>query len=169
MLVELSVVEQRNLAVREALDTRERRSPTSLASTGSTEGPSTAGWSATLGGLGALADRSFKPDRCPHEISPELEARIAANPTGRPRRVRDVAWVPKPFRDTGTESSQEIVESSSAPRCLSIPSPDHATSARPLTATSYDRPLRNSMRCSRWWDDAPGVSTRHRGASKRAR
>ena len=27
-------------------------------------------------GLGALADRSSKPDRCPHQMAPEIEARI---------------------------------------------------------------------------------------------
>ena len=30
------------------------------------------------GGLGALADRSSKPDRCPHQISPEVDAMIVA-------------------------------------------------------------------------------------------
>lgn len=30
------------------------------------------------GGLGALADKSAKPDRCPHQVSAEVEARIVA-------------------------------------------------------------------------------------------
>jgi transposase-like protein len=28
-------------------------------------------------GLGALAERSPRPDRCPHQTAPEVEARIA--------------------------------------------------------------------------------------------
>jgi len=43
------------------------------------------------GGLGALADHSSKPDRCPHQISPEVEARIVslrrAHPGWGPRTI----------------------------------------------------------------------------------
>jgi transposase-like protein len=36
------------------------------------------------GGLGALADRSSKPDRCPHQIAAEVEARIVSLRPGHP-------------------------------------------------------------------------------------
>jgi transposase InsO family protein len=42
-------------------------------------------------GLGALADRSSRPDRCPHQIAPEIEARIVelrrAHPGWGPRTI----------------------------------------------------------------------------------
>ena len=45
------------------------------------------------GGLAALADRSSKPDRCPHQISPEVEARIVtlrrAHPGWGPRMIHN--------------------------------------------------------------------------------
>jgi transposase len=43
------------------------------------------------GGLGALADRSHRPTSCPHQIPPELEARICElrrqQPGWGPRRI----------------------------------------------------------------------------------
>jgi transposase InsO family protein len=78
MLMELSVVEQRYLAVREALDTG--AAITDIASRYGVDRRTLHRWLAryAAGGLGALADRSSKPDRCPHQISPEVEARIVA-------------------------------------------------------------------------------------------
>ena len=42
-------------------------------------------------GLGALADCSSKPDRCPHQMAPEIEARIVelrrAHPGWGPRTI----------------------------------------------------------------------------------
>ena len=74
-LVDLSMVEQRYDAVREVLDGAtvkdtairygvDRRTLHRWLVRYATEG------------LGALADKSSKPDRCPHQMAPEVEARI---------------------------------------------------------------------------------------------
>ncbi|HYT81591.1 MAG TPA: helix-turn-helix domain-containing protein, partial [Actinomycetota bacterium] len=78
MLVELSVVEQRYLAVREALDSG--ATITDVASRYGVDRRTVHRWLVryATGGLGALADRSSRPDRCPHQIPPEVEARIVA-------------------------------------------------------------------------------------------
>jgi transposase-like protein len=76
MLVELSMVEQRYEAVREVLDS----------------GATVTGVATRYGidrrtlhrglvryanhGLAALADRSSRPNRCPHQMAPDIEARI---------------------------------------------------------------------------------------------
>jgi len=91
MLVELSVVEHRYLAVREALDTG--AAITDVARRYGVDRRTVHRWLLryATGGLSALADRSSKPDRCPHQISPELDARIVAlrraNPGWGPRTI----------------------------------------------------------------------------------
>src|ERR671915_1582889 len=75
MLVDLSMVEQRYDAVRDVLDGAtvkdtairygiDRRTLHRWLVRYATEG------------LGALADKSSRPDRCPHQMAPEIEARI---------------------------------------------------------------------------------------------
>jgi transposase InsO family protein len=91
MLVELSVVEQRYQAVREALETG--ATITDVARRYGVDRRTVHRWLVryATGGLGALADRSSKPDRCPHQIPPEVEARVVAlrraNPGWGPRRI----------------------------------------------------------------------------------
>jgi transposase InsO family protein len=84
MLAELSVVEQRYLAVREALDTG--ATITDVAVRYGVDRRTVHRWLARYvsEGLGALADRSSKPDRCPHQIAPEIEARIVVLRTAHP-------------------------------------------------------------------------------------
>jgi len=83
MLVELSMVEQRYEAVREVLDgatvtdvaTRygvDRRTLHRRLLRYASEG------------LGALLDHSSKPDRCPHQMAPEIEVRIVELRRGHP-------------------------------------------------------------------------------------
>ena len=81
MLTELSVVEQRYLAVREALDGARI---TAVATRYGVDRRTVHRWLTRYGteGLGALADRSCRPDRCPHQIAPEIEARIVAGGRG---------------------------------------------------------------------------------------
>jgi transposase-like protein len=76
MLVELSMVEQRYLAVREVLDTG--ANVTDVATRYGVDRRTLHRWLVRYAnhGLAALADRSSKPDRCPHQIAPEVEARI---------------------------------------------------------------------------------------------
>jgi transposase InsO family protein len=91
MLVELSVVEQRYLAVREAIDTG--ATITAVATRYGVDRRTVHRWLVryAAGGLGALADHSSRPDRCPHQIAPEVEALIVAlrrsNPGWGPRTI----------------------------------------------------------------------------------
>jgi transposase-like protein len=91
MLVELSVVEQRYQAVREALDTG--ATIIDVARRYGVDRRTVHRWLVryATGGLGALADRSSKPDRCPHQIPAKVEARILAlrraNPGWGPRTI----------------------------------------------------------------------------------
>ena len=83
MLQELSVVEQRYLAVREVLDGAK---VTDVATRYGVDRRTVHRWLVRYAteGLGALADRSSRPDRCPHQIAPEVEARIVALRTAHP-------------------------------------------------------------------------------------
>ncbi len=77
MLQELSVVEQRYLAVREVLDGAK---VTDVATRFGVDRRTVHRWLVRYAneGLGGLADRSSRPDRCPHQTAPEIEARIVA-------------------------------------------------------------------------------------------
>jgi len=78
MLQELSMVEQRYLAVREVLDTD--ATITDVATRYGVDRRTLHRWLLryAAGGLGALGDRSSRPDTCPHQIDPAVEARIVA-------------------------------------------------------------------------------------------
>ena len=79
MLVELGVEEQRYRAVLEVLD--EGVPVTVVARRYGVARQTVHGWLrryANEGGLGGLADRSSKPDSCPHQMSAVTEARIVA-------------------------------------------------------------------------------------------
>lgn len=90
MLVELSMVEQRYDAVREVLD---GATVTNVATRYGVDRRTLHRWLVRYAneGLAALADRSSKPDRCPHQIAPEIEARIVelrrAHPGWGPRTI----------------------------------------------------------------------------------
>ncbi len=75
MLVELSMVEQRYDAVREVL---EGASVKDTATRYGVDRRTLHRWLVRYAteGLAALADKSSKPDRCPHQMAPEIEARI---------------------------------------------------------------------------------------------
>jgi transposase InsO family protein len=75
MLVELSMVEQRYDAVREVLD---GASVKDTATRYGVDRRTLHRWLVRYAGdgLAALADKSSKPDRCPHQIAPEIEALI---------------------------------------------------------------------------------------------
>jgi hypothetical protein len=78
MLAELSVGEQRYLAVREALDTGRYTHRRRQQLRGRPQDRSWLARSVRRRGLGGLSDRSSKPDRCPHQIRLEVEPRIVA-------------------------------------------------------------------------------------------
>lgn len=93
MLAEVSVVEQRYLAVREVLDLGAKIGEVAVRY--GVDRRTLHRWLLRYakGGLAALADRSSKPDRCPHQISPEVEAMIVrlrrAHPGWGPRTIRN--------------------------------------------------------------------------------
>ena len=76
MLTELSMVEQRYLAVREVLDTG--ASVTDVAARYGVDRRTLHRWLTRYAndGLGALADRSWRPGHCPHQLAPVIEAQI---------------------------------------------------------------------------------------------
>src|SRR5438132_14271815 len=90
MLTELPVVEQRYLAVREALD---GATITDVAARYGVDRRTLHRWVVRYAneGLGALADRSSRPDRCPHQTAPEGEARTVA------LRRSPPGWGPRPI------------------------------------------------------------------------
>jgi transposase InsO family protein len=78
MLQELSMVEQRYLAVREVLDTD--ATITDVATRYGVDRRTLHRWLLryAAGGMGALGDHSSRPETCPHQIDPAVEARIVA-------------------------------------------------------------------------------------------
>jgi transposase InsO family protein len=111
MLTELSVVEQRYLAVREALDGAKI---TDVATRYGVDRRTVHRWVVRYAteGLGGLADRSSRPDRCPHQTPPEVEARIVALRRAHP------GWGP---RTIGSKLRRELAEPPSRSaiyRCL---------------------------------------------------
>ncbi|MDQ3659610.1 MAG: IS481 family transposase [Actinomycetota bacterium] len=75
MLVELSMVEQRYDAVREVLD---GATVTDTATRYGVDRRTPHRWLLRYAneGLAALAEKSSRPDRCPHQMAPQIEARI---------------------------------------------------------------------------------------------
>ena len=87
-VVDLSMVEQRYDAVREVLDGATVKD---TATRYGVDRRTLHRWLVRYGteGLAALADKSSKPDRCPHQIAPEVEARIVE------LRRRQPGWGPR--------------------------------------------------------------------------
>jgi transposase InsO family protein len=111
MLTELSVVEQRYLAVREVLDGAR---VTDVATRYGVDRRTVHRWLVRYAneGLGALADRSSRPDRCPHQIAPQIEARIVALRRAHP------GWGPRTILSKLRRELDEPPSRSSIYRCL---------------------------------------------------
>jgi transposase InsO family protein len=111
MLQELSMVEQRYLAVREVLDGAK---VTDVATRYGVDRRTVHRWVVRYAteGLGALSDRSSRPDRCPHQIAPELEARIVALRRAHP------GWGPRTILAKLRREMDEPPSRSSIYRCL---------------------------------------------------
>ena len=112
MLVELPVVEQRYLAVREVLDTG--ATVTDVATRYGIDRRTLHRWLLRYAndGLSALADRSSRPDRCSHQISPELEAQIVALRRAHP------GWGPRTILNKLRRGSTVAPSRSAIYRCL---------------------------------------------------
>jgi transposase-like protein len=63
------------------------------------------------GGLGALADGSCDPDRCPHQITPEVEAQIVAMRRAHP------GWGPRTILN---ELRRQLDEVRRVPRSITV-------------------------------------------------
>jgi len=111
MLTELSVVEQRYLAVREVLDGAR---VTDVATRYGIDRRTVHRWLVRYAneGLGALADRSCRPDRCPHQMAPEVEARIVALRRSHP------SWGPRTILSKLRRELEQPPSRSSIYRCL---------------------------------------------------
>jgi transposase InsO family protein len=112
MLVELSMVEQRYQAVREVLDTG--ASVTDVAIRYGVDRRTLHRWLVRYAnhGLAALADRSSKPDRCPHQIAPEIEARIVE------LRRTHPGWGPRTILNKLRRELADVPSRSAIYRCL---------------------------------------------------
>jgi transposase InsO family protein len=92
MLIELSMVEQRYLAVREVLDTG--ATITQIATQYGVDRRTLHRWLTRYanGGLEALADRSSRPDSSPNQTDPKIEARLVM------MRRQHTGWGPRTLR-----------------------------------------------------------------------
>lgn len=111
MLQVMSVVEQRYLAVKEVLDGAK---VTDVATRYGIDRRTVHRWLVRYAndGLGALANRSSRPDRCPHQIAPEIEARIVALRRAHP------GWGPRTILSKLRKELEEPPSRSSIYRCL---------------------------------------------------
>jgi len=132
MLQEVSMVEQRYLAVREVLDTGAAANDVATRYGGDrrTLHP----WLLRYAndGLGALVDRSSKPDRCPHQISPERLPRRCER-TSSPR----AASTPSPDR-LGCVGGR-VAHRAEAPRDRRRPADPTLRARSPFVAGSHRR------------------------------
>lgn len=112
MLVELSMVEQRHKAVLEVLEAG--ASVTDVATRYGVDRRTVHRWLVRYAneGQGGLADRPTKPDRCPHQISPEVEARIVS------LRRTHPGWGPRTIRNKLRRELDHVPSRSSIYRCL---------------------------------------------------
>jgi transposase len=111
MLVELSMVEQRYDAVQEVLD---GATVIDVATRGGIDRRTLHRWLVRYAseGLAALADRSSKPDRCPHQIAPEVEARIVELRRAHP------GWGPRTILNKLRRELEAVPSRSAMYRCL---------------------------------------------------
>jgi transposase InsO family protein len=111
-LVELSMLEQRYLAVREVLDTG--ATVTDVASRHGVDRRTLHRWLVRYAneGIGALAERSSKPDRCPHQLAAVIEARIISMRTTHPN------WGPRTILTKLRKEFDDVPSRSGIYRCL---------------------------------------------------
>jgi transposase InsO family protein len=112
MLGDLTVTEQRFLAVREVLDSGARIGD--VATRYGVDRRTVHRWLTRYAseGLGALADRSHRPDSCPHQIGPDVEARIVSLRRAHP------GWGPRTILNKLRREYDEPPSRSSIYRCL---------------------------------------------------
>jgi transposase InsO family protein len=111
-LADLSVLEQRYLAVREVLDTG--ATVTDVAARHGIDRRTLHRWLVRYAteGFGALAEKSSKPDTCPHQLSPVIEARIIAMRTLHP------GWGPRTILTKLRQEFDKVPSRSGIYRCL---------------------------------------------------
>ncbi len=112
MLTDLSMVEQRYQAVREALDTE--ATITDVATRYGVDRTTLHRWLLRYAdlGMGALANQSSKPGRCPHQITPTIEARIVSLRKAQP------GWGPRTILNKLRKELDQVPSRSAIYRCL---------------------------------------------------
>ena len=149
MLVELKLVEQRYRAVIDVLD---GMSVTDVARRNKVSRQTVHTWLRRYadGGMAALADKSSKPESCPHQMSPMIEARVVEMRRAHPR------WGPRSIR---THLAQEgftpvpAARRSIGPWCAITCSSRRRASDRAPTTSAGSAAVPWS--CGRWtWSDA---------------
>ena len=112
MLTELPVIEQRYLAVREVLDTGAQIRD--VATRYGVDRRTLHRWLTRYAsqGMGSLADRSHRPDTCPHQMPAEVEARVVALRRAHP------GWGPRTILNRLRRELDEVPSRSSIYRCL---------------------------------------------------
>jgi len=111
VLVELKLVEQRYRAVIDVLD---GMSVTDVARRNGVSRQSVHAWlrGYANGGMAALADKSSKPEHCPHQMAPVVEARVVELRRSHPR------WGPRSIRTHLAQEGFSRVYSS--PKCRTM-------------------------------------------------
>jgi len=153
MLVELGLVEQRYKAVLEVLN--DGASVTDVARRYGVGRQAVHTWLRRYGdgGLGALADRSPRPDTCPHQMPPVVEAKILE------MRRLNPAWGPRTILSRLAREEVEPLPSRSAiyralvRHQLIYPTPRRR---RPVTTSAGSAHARWS--CGRWMSRRASIS-----------
>jgi transposase InsO family protein len=111
-LAELSMLEQRYLAVREVLDTG--ATVTDVAARHGVDRRTLHRWLVRYAneGIAALAEKSSKPERCPHQLSAVVEARIIAMRSAHP------GWGPRTILSKLRKEFDVVPSRSGIYRCL---------------------------------------------------
>ena len=146
-LTELSMLEQRYLAVREVLDTG--ATVTDVAARHGVDRRTSAPLAVRYAndGIGDLAEKSSKPDRCPHQLPPVIEARIIAMRTTHP------GWGPRTILDLAPPPGVRRGALVGIYRC---PGPDRSSSPRPVAANARLQRWERSRSMELWQMDVVG-------------
>ena len=154
-LVDLSMVEQRYDAVREVLDGATVRD---TAIRYGVDRRTLHRWLLRYAneGLAALADKSSKPDRCPHQMAPEIEARIVELRRSHP------GWGPRTILNKLRRELEVPPSRAAIYRCLvrhRLIQPSPADAGATTTSAGSDRDLWSCGRSTSWeacfWPTAP--------------
>ena len=153
MLVELKAVEQRYGAVIDVLD---GMSVTEVAQRNRVSRQSVHTWLRRYanGGMAALADKSSKPESCPHQMAPLTEARVISLRREHPDGDRDRSAPGSPTRDS---RRCRVSRRSIGPSCATTSSSPPNASAHARTTSAGNAAVPWS--CGRWTSSGASISS----------